>query len=36
MAVIGSAQPITRRVASSTITVMSTPMTMSDGLRSST
>ena len=35
MAVSGSAQPITRRVASSTITLMMVPMTMSVGVRSS-
>ena len=33
MAVIGKAQPITRRVASSTITVMTTPMIMSIEVR---
>ncbi len=36
MAVIGSAQPMTRRVASSTITVITTPMIMSAVVRSST
>jgi hypothetical protein len=35
IAVIGKAQPMTRRVPSSTITVMIAPMIMSDQLSSS-